>query len=332
MYYAENEARELIIKAGHRLQDTGLIARTWGNISARISESQYIITPSGMAYDTLKPEQLVKVNIHDGKYEGDIKPSGEKAVHAAVYMLKPDVRFIVHTHQVYASVVGVTGKDIPLEKDPVLGDVVPCAAYGMPSTGKLCRNVINAIRAHKDCKAILMMRHGTLCMGNSPEEAFQVAEQLENVCKGIYESVVTLPGGGRVSKGAQARSEAAIHKAMKKVIPGVAEVSAEVMILADQGKSVRPYLDDLAQIAGPNIRCSSNVELGLRGREAVFIPGLGAYCIGEDAEAVAMFLAKDAKAQDYAKAVGGCQPIGALDANTMRRNYVNKYSKQKAEK
>ena len=61
MYYSEAEARQLVVEAGHRLLENGLIARTWGNISARISDTHFIITPSGLAYETMKPEQLVKV-------------------------------------------------------------------------------------------------------------------------------------------------------------------------------------------------------------------------------------------------------------------------------
>ena len=84
-YYEETEARRLVIEAGLRLVREGLIARTWGNISARISEEQFVITPSGRAYDDLKPEELVVVNVADCAYEGDIKPSSEKGIHAEAY-------------------------------------------------------------------------------------------------------------------------------------------------------------------------------------------------------------------------------------------------------
>ncbi|MFC2662155.1 MAG: class II aldolase/adducin family protein, partial [Eubacterium sp.] len=57
MSYTEEEARKLVIEAGHRLLEEGLTARTWGNISARISDSEFIITPSGMAYEDLQPEE-----------------------------------------------------------------------------------------------------------------------------------------------------------------------------------------------------------------------------------------------------------------------------------
>ena len=81
MAYEIEEAKRLVIEAGKKLIETGLIARTWGNVSARISDTQFVITPSGRAYETLTPDELVVVNIDDCSYEGDIKPSSEKGVH-----------------------------------------------------------------------------------------------------------------------------------------------------------------------------------------------------------------------------------------------------------
>jgi len=56
--YSETEARKRILAAGLRLLRTGLVARTWGNVSARISDTHFLITPSGMAYETLREEDL----------------------------------------------------------------------------------------------------------------------------------------------------------------------------------------------------------------------------------------------------------------------------------
>ena len=65
MAYDVEEAKKLVVEAGKKLLETGLIARTWGNVSARISDTQFVITPSGRAYDTLTPEEVVVVNIDD---------------------------------------------------------------------------------------------------------------------------------------------------------------------------------------------------------------------------------------------------------------------------
>ena len=84
MKYDEKEARDLVVQAGHQLLECGLVARTWGNISARISDTHFVITPSGRGYETLQPEDLVLVQISDCAYEGERKPSSEKGIHASV--------------------------------------------------------------------------------------------------------------------------------------------------------------------------------------------------------------------------------------------------------
>ena len=76
--YTLEEAKQAVIEAGHILLETGLIARTWGNVGARISDTQFVITPSGKPYETLTPDDIVVVNIADCGYEGDVKPSSEK--------------------------------------------------------------------------------------------------------------------------------------------------------------------------------------------------------------------------------------------------------------
>ena len=63
MAYTEAEARRIVVEAGRKLLQEGLVARTWGNVSARVSESQFVITPSGMAYDTMAEEQLVRFRV-----------------------------------------------------------------------------------------------------------------------------------------------------------------------------------------------------------------------------------------------------------------------------
>lgn len=178
------EAKQLVIKAGHELLESGLIARTWGNVSCRVNDRQFVITPSGMAYEDLTPDEIVLVNISDLSYEGDIKPSSEKGIHASCYELRPEVNFVIHTHQKNASVVSALGIDINCVKGDaasIIGEDVPCASYGLPGTGKLRQGVINAIK-RSSSKGIIMAHHGAVCLGESYEEAFLIANTLEDVC------------------------------------------------------------------------------------------------------------------------------------------------------
>ena len=175
--YTEAEARALVIEAGHKLLQTELVSRTWGNISARISDTEFIITPSGRDYETLLPEELVKVKIADLSYAGNIKPSSEKGIHADAYSLRRDVHFVIHTHQLYASAVGVENRDLPF---------APCAGYGLPGTGTLRRAVCDVIAANSESRSFLMTKHGALCLGESFDDAFRLVQELEENCKAAF--------------------------------------------------------------------------------------------------------------------------------------------------
>ncbi|HEX3077811.1 MAG TPA: class II aldolase/adducin family protein [Lachnospiraceae bacterium] len=184
----EREAKERVVSAGIRLVQSGLIARTWGNVSCRISDSHFAITPSGRDYLTLTPEEIVTVAIADLSYSGDIKPSGEKAVHAEIYNNDPNVNFVIHTHQDNASVISAIGLNtICVDSSyPLLGEEVICASYGLPGTKKLRKGVAEALEQSKG-NAIIMRNHGAVCFGKDEEEAFLVALDLETACNKFIE-------------------------------------------------------------------------------------------------------------------------------------------------
>ncbi len=178
------EAKESVILAGKRLVESGLIARTWGNVSCRTDCGHFVITPSGRDYLTLTPEEIVEVAISDLTYQGMVKPSSEKGIHAEVYKLHSHINFVIHTHQDQASVVSVLEMpSIKVSKDYTsLKAEVVCADYGLPGTKKLRNGVIQALALSKG-NAVIMKHHGALCYGASYEEAFQVAQELEDACK-----------------------------------------------------------------------------------------------------------------------------------------------------
>ena len=184
----DREAKEKVINAGIRLVESGLIARTWGNVSCRISDSHFVISPSGRDYLSLTPEEIVTVAIADLSYTGNIKPSSEKGVHAEIYKHDPKINFVIHTHQENASVISTMELDsIHTDLDyPLLGNEIVCASYGLPGTKMLRKGVAEALKRSKG-NAIIMMHHGAVCFGKDDEEAFQVASDLEEVCMQFVE-------------------------------------------------------------------------------------------------------------------------------------------------
>lgn len=178
-----DEAKELVIKAGIKLAKSGLIARTWGNVSCRVDEKSFVITPSGRNYYSLTTDEIVKINIEDLSYDGNIKPSSEKGIHAEIYKAYPNINFLIHTHQQNASVIAASQIDsIKSEcEDPLLDGEITCAKYALPGTKSLRKNVVNAIKSSKT-NATIMKYHGALCMGKNLDEAFKVASELEDIC------------------------------------------------------------------------------------------------------------------------------------------------------
>lgn len=176
--------KENVIEVGKKLVEYGLIARTWGNVSCRISDKQFVITPSGKPYDKLTAEDIVVVNIDDLSYEGDVKPSSEKGLHAECYRIRPEVNFVIHTHQMNASIVSALGNDIKGitgRSAEIIGDEILMGGYGLPGTKKLRTGVISAL-VKTTSNAVIMAHHGALCLGRDSDEALAVANEVEIVC------------------------------------------------------------------------------------------------------------------------------------------------------
>lgn len=174
-----NNAKQQVIDISLRLLQSGLVARTWGNMSARVDGGHFVITPSGKAYESITLDDIVITNVKDGRSWGDVRPSSEKRVHCSVYALREDAGFVVHTHQPEASVLSAMHMDIPVVgSNYIFGECVPCAAYGFPGSETLRDHVAAAVAATEG-NAVLMANHGAVCYGESAEEAMHVAVSLE---------------------------------------------------------------------------------------------------------------------------------------------------------
>jgi len=176
------KAKELVVEAGLELVESGLIARTWGNVSCRLDASTFVITPSGRAYESLTPDEIVICKIEDGSYEGDIKPSSERGAHALIYRERPEANFIIHTHQTQASAASVIGKAEMPAAFSSEGEPVPVADYGLPGTKKLCKGIEKALSKTRG-RAVIMAHHGVICFGEDEKEAFDAVFSLEKSCR-----------------------------------------------------------------------------------------------------------------------------------------------------
>ena len=183
------EAKNIVCNAGKQLLKEGLVARTWGNVSVRISNTQMVITPSGRSYNELTPNDMVLVDFYTLKYEGSIKPSSELKLHCQIYKTRPHINAVIHTHQMYASIVAAAQKDVVVLNEAhqkVLGGkIIKAAPYALPNTKKI---TVESARAIEASNAALMANHGVVCIGEKLENAFDVARTLEDACKLFVDS------------------------------------------------------------------------------------------------------------------------------------------------
>ena len=183
----EKTIYEQVAETGRLLLEKRLVARTWGNFSARLDETHFVITPSGLGYEQMAADDMVRFCLADETWKGTRKPSSEKGIHAQCYLLRPACNFVIHTHQANASIISALGadiNDIEGKAKEIIGDNVPLAAYGLPGTGKLRKGVVRALK-RSDSKAVIMKHHGAVCLGKDYDEAFAIASALEDVCKKV---------------------------------------------------------------------------------------------------------------------------------------------------
>ena len=171
------EERRQVADTARKLEETGLVVNTSGNVSARRGD-HVAITPSGCAYDTLTAADVVVVDAKGDVIDGDLLPSSETPLHLALYAAKPGVGAIVHTHSVYATAVSTLIKELPAIHYQVvtLGGPVPVAPYRTFGTPELAAVVTEAMQ---DRSAVLMQNHGATTVGKTLDDALARTVTLE---------------------------------------------------------------------------------------------------------------------------------------------------------
>ena len=201
------ELKKKVYEANMLLPKYGLVTFTWGNVSAIDRETGYfVIKPSGVDYEIMKPEDMVVMDLEGNRVEGRYKPSSDTPTHLELYKAFPEIGGIVHTHSSYATSWAQAGRDIPCygttHADYIYGPV-PCVrcltkeeiedAYE-ENTGHLIVNEFK--RLGKDPKAVpavLCKNHGPFAWGKDAREAVHNAVVLEEVAKMAYRAETINP-------------------------------------------------------------------------------------------------------------------------------------------
>lgn len=171
--------RRQVVRAGRRLARAALALGTWGNISCRLPGNLMAITPSGMAYEKLRPRDVVITDLAGVCGASQRKPSTETPLHCAIYTARADVNAIVHTHSAYASAFAAAHKAIPgVIEDlvQIVGGEVKVASYALPGSPELGQRAVEAL-ARRD--GVLLANHGVLGVAATLDQALLVCQIIE---------------------------------------------------------------------------------------------------------------------------------------------------------
>jgi len=177
----DRELRAAIIDITRSLDAAGLVPNKSGNVSCR-SSGGFLITPAGVPYAELLPDQIVELSPDGSPDPAGPRPSSEWRMHEAIYALRPDAEAIVHTHSPYATALACAGRGIPAFHYMIAlaGGDVRCMPYATFGTAELA---VTAVRGLADRRATLLANHGVVALGASLRDAHAVAVEVENLAR-----------------------------------------------------------------------------------------------------------------------------------------------------
>lgn len=187
---SEYEIKKQICDIGKRIYNRGMVAANDGNISVKLSDNEFLCTPTGVSKGFMTPDYICKVDAKGNVIQanGVFKPSSEIKMHMRVYKERPDVKSVVHAHPIYATSFAIAG--IPLTQ-PIMPEAVialgcvPIAEYGTPSTEEIPDAVSKYLQYYD---AVLLANHGALSYSDSLLAAYHKMESLEFYAQLLFQS------------------------------------------------------------------------------------------------------------------------------------------------
>ena len=178
----EKEKKQ-VLDAALETRRCSLVSLSGGNISMRVGEDRYLVTPSGMIYEQMVPEDVCLIDGTCRVVEGNRKPSSDSSALVYLFEHMPKVQAVIHTHQPWATAAGFAADEIPdflvtimdACRNPVrVAPFTPSSAVGM---GKL------AVEYAGDSLAVILKHHGVITWGGDLQEALYAAVYLEEAAK-----------------------------------------------------------------------------------------------------------------------------------------------------
>ncbi|HUJ59788.1 MAG TPA: class II aldolase/adducin family protein [Kofleriaceae bacterium] len=172
--------RDELVVTSRRMAELGLTPGMSGNVSVR-SPSGLIITPSGMPYAELRPDDVVELKPDGSARPGQRTPSTEWQLHRDILGARQDAEAIVHTHSLFCTTLSMLRRPIPAVHYMIVlagADEIPCADYATFGSPQLALNAVAALRGADAC---LLANHGMVALGRSLPDALKLAAEVETL-------------------------------------------------------------------------------------------------------------------------------------------------------
>ncbi len=177
----ELQLRSQMVAICRQMNSVGLNQGTAGNLSVRLDAERCLITPSGVPYETMAPEQMAILH-RDGRWSGLLRPSSEWRFHRDILAARPDAGAILHTHSRHATAIACREEDLPAFHYMIAaagGDSIRCAPYHTFGTQALSDAALTALQGRKAC---LLAHHGLIVLERTAERALTLALEVESLC------------------------------------------------------------------------------------------------------------------------------------------------------
>lgn len=181
----EKEKAE-IIKNALRLDKYGLVCLSGGNITLRMENGDILVTPSGMIYEEMIPEDILVVDIKGNVIEGNRKPSVDTKALCYILEQRPDINAVIHTHQPYATGVGLILDEVPCNLTTLANATLGPVKVAPYSSAASMQMGIEAVKYLEDKRAVILKHHGVIGVGSTLKEAMYSVVYLEEACKTYY--------------------------------------------------------------------------------------------------------------------------------------------------
>ncbi|MCR5097242.1 MAG: class II aldolase/adducin family protein [Erysipelotrichaceae bacterium] len=175
-----------VLKACIRMDKYGLIALSGGNVSLRMENDLVIVTPSGMIYDDMVPEDMLVVDMEGNVVEGNRKASVDTLALLYIFKHRPDINCVIHTHQPYATGLGLVMDEIPCNLTTLANATQGPVKVAPYSSAASIQMGIEAVENLGDQLAVVLKHHGVIGVGNSLKQALYSVVYLEEAAKTIY--------------------------------------------------------------------------------------------------------------------------------------------------